>query len=141
MFPGIVGQARDEDEPDPDRFSHRIQALGEAQGRMQLAAGHLAISVRIATLDVEQYKIDALKVGVISAVAEEAGGVERRVQAELLGCGEQTAGEADLYQRLATRDGEAAPKERRAGAKSPSRRIACANSILVPSLMCQVSGL
>ena len=97
---------------------------------MQLAAGHLAISVRIAALEVEQDKIDGLKVGVISAVAKEAGGVERRVQAELPGCSEQP-GEADLYQRLATRDGEAAPKGTQGRAKSPSRRIACANSILV----------
>jgi hypothetical protein len=28
--PRIVGQARDEYEPDPDRFSHLVQALGEA---------------------------------------------------------------------------------------------------------------
>ncbi len=92
---------------------------------MQLAAGHLAISVRIAAFDVEQHKIDVLKVGVISAVAKEAGSIERRVQAELPGCGEQAAGEADLYQRLATRDGEAAPRgaQGRGEVPEPSDRL------------------
>ena len=39
---GIVGEARHQREAHPDRLADRRQPLGEAQGRRELAAGHLA---------------------------------------------------------------------------------------------------
>ena len=105
---GIVGEAGHQHEAYPDRLSHGGKALGEAERRLQFDARHPAIGVRIAALDVEQHQIDILEVVVIGAVAEEARCVEGGVQAHLLRRGEDAAGEAELHQRLAAGDGQAA---------------------------------
>ena len=56
---GIVGEARHQREAHPRRLADRREALGEAQGRRQIAAGHRAIGVGIRAFDVEQNEIEA----------------------------------------------------------------------------------
>ena len=105
---GVVGRARYQGEADPGRLAERRKPFGEPQGRGEVAAGDGLVGVRIRALDVEQDEIDHREVVVVGPVAEEAGGLDRGVQAHFLGAGKDAAGEVALHHRLAARDREPA---------------------------------
>ena len=90
----------------------------------------LAVGVGIAALDVEQHEIDVGEVVVVGARAEEARGVERGVQAHALGGREQPLVKPICTSGSPPEIVRPPPMARSAGAKSPSRRTACASSIL-----------
>lgn len=73
---------------------------------------------RVPRLDVEEDEVDALQVLVGRAVAEETGGVERGVQVEFLGCGEEAPREGRLLVAVLAAQRAAGAEERDADARS-----------------------
>ena len=103
---GVVRQARNEHKPDPDGFPQRIQPLGKPQSRLEILTRRLVKGVRVTALDIQQYKIDVGEVIVVCPMAKKPRGIECRMQAQPLGCCEQSTRETHLHERLATRNGK-----------------------------------
>ena len=84
------------------------EAAGELVDRLVVHAGEPLVQVGRHGLQAEQHQVDAGQVLVAEPVAEVAVGVERGVDAQLLGRREHLEHEPVLHQRLAAADGQAA---------------------------------
>jgi len=97
----VVRQVWNQHEPGPDLDPFGCQTVTEGDGRGQGAPRHLLVGLLVTALDVEQDQVDVVEHLVAGIGPQEPGGVDARVNAHLLGTGQEPAREGGLHEDLA----------------------------------------